>query len=261
VALDPWSLGLTVTNGSGLHAVSMGEYVLAAAMFASERIEARLAGHRTHTWPSHEGRQLLNGRRLRGRTAAIVGYGSVGREVARLLAACGMSILALKADPSQRVDGGWREPGTGDPDGSIPARIVGPDALGDIAAEADLVVLTLPSTPRTRGIVDAAVLGAMRPDAWLVNVGRGALVDEGALIRELQARSIGGAVLDVTAHEPLPADDPLWDAPNCLVTPHVSGTGDRDMLWHVTAGFMAENLLRYVRGEPVLNRTSGAAGY
>ncbi len=261
VALDPWALGLTVTNGSGLHAVPMGEYVLAAAMLASERIEARLAGHAAHSWPARGGRELLNGRRLRGRTAAIIGYGSVGREVARLLAACGMRILALKADPTRRVDHGWREPGTGDPDGSIPARIVGPGSLGDIVAEADLVVLTLPATARTRGIIDDGVLSAMRPDAWLVNVGRGALVDEDALVRVLRSRSIAGAVLDVVVEEPLPADHPLWDLPNCLVTPHVSGTGDRDMLWHVTAGFMAENLMRYLRGEPLLNRTSGIAGY
>ncbi len=260
-ALDPWSLGLTVTNGSGLHAVGLGEYVLAAALFATERIGARLAGHAAHSWPSRDGRRLLFGRRLRGRTAAVIGYGSVGREAARLLSACGVRILALKADPSHMADTGWREAGTGDPDGRIPERIVGPDALGDVVAEADLVVLTLPSTPRTRGIVGAAVLGAMRPDAWLINVGRGALVDEDALVRSLRAGTIGGAVLDVTAVEPLPPDHPLWDLPNCLVTPHVSGTGGVDVLWHITAGFMAENLTRYLRGEPLLNRTSGAAGY
>ncbi len=260
-ALDPWSLGLTVTNGSGLHAVGLGEYVLAAALFATERIGPRLAGHAAHSWPSQAGRRLLAGSRLRGRTAAIIGYGSVGREAARLLSACGVRILALKADPSHMADTGWREPGTGDPDGSIPERTVGPEALRDIVAEADLVVLTLPSTARTRGIIDAAVLGAMRPEAWLINVGRGALVDEDELIRMLRAGSIGGAVLDVTTVEPLPPAHPLWDLPNCLVTPHVSGTGGIGTLWHITASFMAENLLRYLRDEPLLNLTSGATGY
>lgn len=259
--LDPWSLGLTVTNGSGLHAVPMGEYVLAAALYASERIEARLARRAAHSWPSRTERNLLTGRRLRGRTAAIIGYGSVGREVARLLDAFGVRILALKADPSLRIDHGWREAGTGDPDGTIPARIVGPGSLGDIVSEADLVVLTLPATARTRGIIDAAVLGAMRPDAWLVNVGRGALVDEDALVAALRASQIGGAVLDVVSQEPLPPDHPLWDAPNCLVTPHISGTGDRQALWHTTAMLFAENLQRYLRGDELLNRTSGAAGY
>ena len=260
-ALDPWRLGITVTNGSGLHVVPMGEYVLAAALFASERIEARLARRAAHSWPSRDERELLTGRRLRGRTAAIIGYGSVGREVARLLDAFGVRILALKADPSQRIDHGWREPGTGDPDGVIPARVVGPDSLGDIVSEADLVVLTLPATPRTRGIIDAAVLGAMRRDAWLVNVGRGALVNEDALVDALRAGHIGGAVLDVVSQEPLPPDHPLWEAPNCLVTPHVSGSGDRKALWHTTAILFAENLQRYLGGDELLNRTSGAAGY
>jgi phosphoglycerate dehydrogenase-like enzyme len=260
-ALDPWSLGITVTNGSGLHVVQMGEYVLAAALFASERIEARLAGHAAHSWPSREERDLLTGRRLRGRTAAIIGYGSVGREVARLLDAFGVRILAFKADPSERLDRGWREPGTGDADGTLPAYIVGPGSLGDIVSEADLVVLTLPATPRTKGIIDAAVLGAMQPDAWLVNVGRGALVDEDALIQALRGGRIGGAVLDVASQEPLPPDHPLWDAPNCLVTPHISGTGDRQALWRTTAMLFAENLQRYLRGDELLNRTSGVAGY
>ncbi len=150
---------------------------------------------------------------------------------------------------------------TGDPDGIIPELIVGPNDLRNIAAEADLLILTVPSTPRTRGIIDRDILGLMRPDAWLINVGRGALVDEDALVATLRAGSIGGAVLDVATQEPLPAGHPLWDLPNCLVTPHIAGTGDRDALWHVTATFLAENLLRYLRDEPLYNRTSGAAGY
>lgn len=259
--LDPWGLGLTVTNGSGLHVVPMGEYVLGAVLYASERLEARLDADRAHRWASADEQPRLLGRRLRGRTAAIVGYGSVGREAARLLAACGVRILALKADPSHRRDDGWTEPGTGDPEGVIPERIVGLDGLLDIVAVSDYVVLALPSTPRTREVIDGSVLGAMRLDAWLINVGRGALVDEIALVAALRQRRIGGAVLDVTSVEPLPSGHPLWDAPGCLITPHISGTGDAEALWHATAGLMAQNLRRYLAGEPLLNVTSGAAGY
>jgi phosphoglycerate dehydrogenase-like enzyme len=259
--LDPWRLGLTVANGSGLHAVHLAEYVLGAATFAFGRISARMADHAAHRWVTGSDRLDLTGRRLRGRTAAIVGYGSVGRETARLLAACGMRILALKADPSRRVDEGWTEAGTGDPDGSIPERVVGPNGLADIVAEADLVVLTAPATDRTQNMIDTRILAAMRPDAWLVNVGRGALVDEEALTEALGERRIGGAVLDVTAVEPLPADSPLWDAPDCLITAHISGTGDPDALYHQAAILFAENLRRYVLGEPLLNVTSGTAGY
>lgn len=220
-----------------------------------------MAGHVAHAWPPEAVAMLLAGRRLRGLTAAIIGYGSVGREAARLLAGCGVRILALKSDPSKTVDTGWRELGTGDPDGSIPERIAGPESLREMAKEADFVVLALPSTPRTQGIVDAAVFSAMRPDSWLINVGRGALVDEEALIGALRTGRIGGAVLDVVAQEPLPPDHPLWELPNCLVVPHVSGSVGADALWHITAGFMAENLQRHLRGETLINRTSGSAGY
>jgi phosphoglycerate dehydrogenase-like enzyme len=256
---DPWGRGITVTNGSGLHAVAMGQYVLGAALLAFERLEARLANRAERRWA--DVRLALAGRRLRGRTAAVIGYGSVGREAARLLRACGVRILALKHDPARWDDAGWREPGTGDPDGSLPERIVGPGDISAIVAEADLVVLSLPLTARTRGIVDAAVLAAMRPDAWLVNVGRGALVDEDALADALRDERIGGAVLDVLVEEPLPAEHPFWGLPNCLVTPHVSGVGGLDEYWHLTALLLAEQLRRELAGEPLLNVTSGSAGY
>jgi len=261
LAADPWRHGVTVTNGSGIHAVHMGEYVLGATLLWGERLEARLANRTTHRWDRDFASRELRGRRIRGRTAAIVGYGSLGREAARLLHALGMRILAVKANPGRRVDTGWREPGTGDPEGALPERIVGIDGLRDVVGESDVVVLTLPATSRTRGIVDASVLGAMRPQALLVNVGRGALIDQDALIWTLREGRIGGAVLDVTVPEPLPDDSPLWALPGCLVTPHLSGWGDEAALWHTTALLFAENLRRYVTGEPLLNVTSKAAGY
>ena len=106
-----------------------------------------------------------------------------------------------------------------------------------------------------------AVLAAMRPDAWLLNVGRGALVDQPALVEALDDGTIGGAWLDVTTPEPLPPDDPLWRARNALVAPHVSGMGDLDALWHQSALLLAEQLRRDLAGEPKLNLTSGSAGY
>ncbi|MFN8521447.1 MAG: D-2-hydroxyacid dehydrogenase, partial [Chloroflexota bacterium] len=261
LAQDPWRDGLTVTNGSGIHAVHMGEYVLGAVLLWSERLEARLANRATRRWDRDFASRELRGRRLRGRTVTIVGYGSLGREAARMLHALGMRILAVKADPGRRADAGWREPGTGDPEGALPDRLVGTDGLLEVVGESDVVVLTLPATPRTLGLIDATVLGAMRPHALLVNVGRGALVDQGALVESLAARRRGGAVLDVTTPEPLPPDHPLWALPNCLVTPHLSGWGDQAALWHTTALLFAENLRRYAAGEPLLNVTSRAAGY
>jgi phosphoglycerate dehydrogenase-like enzyme len=237
----------------------MAEYALGAVLLASERLEARLANQSAQAWQSV--RFDLAGRRLRGRTALVVGYGSVGRETARLLHATGMRILAVKADPAIRVDAGWREPGTGDADGSLPERVVGPERLRDLAADADFVILSLPITDRTRGIVDASVLSAMRPDAWLVNVGRGALIDEAALIETLRLGRIGGAVLDVFVDEPLPPGHAFWSLERCLVTPHVSGIGGLDAFWHAAATLLAENLRRDLDGVPLLNVTSSRAGY
>lgn len=259
VPLDPWGRGLTVTNGSGVHAVAMAEYVLGAALMATERIRDRLANQAVGAWTGV--RWALAGRGLRGRTALVVGYGSVGREAARLLHACGVRILAVKADPSRRVDTGWSEPGTGDPQGVLPERLEGPGALPELARDADLVVLTMPGTPATSGVVDVRFLEALPRDAWIISVGRGSAIDEPALLDALRAGRIGGAVLDVTAEEPLPADHPFWSEPRCVVTPHTSGIGDLDAMWHRVALLMAEQLRRDATGTPLLNVTSGSQGY
>lgn len=256
---DPWGHGLTVTNGSGLHAVAMAEYVLGAVLFASEHLGGRLANQAARGWTDVQ--RALAGRRLRGRTALIVGYGSVGREAARLLHALGLRILAIKADPAARRDAGWVEPGTGDVEGRLPERFAGPDALLDLVPEADYVILSVPATARTAGIVSREVLAAMRPEAWLINVGRGRLIDEDALAEALARHAIGGAVLDVFVDEPLPPESPFWALEDCLVTPHVSGLGGMDAFWHATALLLAENLRRELAGEPLLNRTDPVAGY
>ncbi len=256
---DPWGRGLVVTNASGVHAVPMAEYVLGAALMITEQAGARAMNQTRRAWA--EVRSDLAGRGLRGRTALVVGYGSIGREVARLLHACGVRILAVKADPTRRADAGWCEAATGDPAGDIPERIGGPDALPELVPLADLLVLTMPGTTATRRLLDASLLAVMRPDAWVINVGRGSAIDEVALLETLRAGRIGGAVLDVTDQEPLPQDHPLWAEPRCIVTPHVSGLGDIDATWHRIALLLAEQLRRDAGGEPLLNVTSGTRGY
>jgi phosphoglycerate dehydrogenase-like enzyme len=188
----------------------------------------------------------------------LVGYGSIGREVARLARAFRMRVVAVKARPDQRSFRGFAEPGTGDPDGSLPEAIVGNDRLAEAVAGARWVVISLPLTDATRRLVDAAVLDAIPADAWLVNVGRGAVVDEDALVARLHAGSIGGAVLDVFSQEPLPADHPLWSAPNAILTPHLSGGRDR---FDVLAKLTAQNLRRLLAGEPLVNEVALARGY
>ena len=122
-------------------------------------------------WPDDQGQDALQGDQLRGKTLVIVGYGGIGREIARLAAAHGLRVVAVKADPSVRADDGFRVPGTGDPDGTIPDRIVGIDALREAAAEADFLSITLPLTERSRGIVSREVLAALPGHAWIINTG------------------------------------------------------------------------------------------
>jgi phosphoglycerate dehydrogenase-like enzyme len=246
--LDPaWRGELTVTTASGVYAVSVGEYVLGALLHASQDMSARLANHRARGWPDQ---RLPVGRPLRGATLAVVGYGGIGREVARLARAVGLRVLAVKQHPSEHADLRWHVAGTGDPDGSLPEQIVGPADLPAIAGAVDYLVLTAPLTPATRGLVDRTVLRALRPGAVVVNVGRGAVLDELALVEELAGGHLGGAILDVTETEPLPADSPLWSLDNVLVTPHVAARRED---WPALAALVAENLGRYERHEALLN--------
>ncbi|MBM4420625.1 MAG: D-2-hydroxyacid dehydrogenase [Chloroflexi bacterium] len=263
VATAPWRSGITVTNGSGLHAVALAEYTLAGMLQHTQRVAERVAAQRERRWPEWSGPEWvrLAGTRLRGSTAAILGYGSVGREIGRILAACGVRVLAAKARPQDTHDAGFRLPGTGDPEAAIPERIVGFDGVGAIVREADFVVITVPLTERTRGLVDAAFLAEMRRTACLVNVGRGGHVDEAALDRALREGTIAGAVLDVFEDEPLPRHSPLWTAPNVIIAPHVAGAGGFEAFWPDAAALFAENLRRWVAGQPLLNVVDGARGY
>jgi phosphoglycerate dehydrogenase-like enzyme len=248
---------VAVTNASGVHAVPMGEYVLAYLLHIAQDVDPRQANQRARAWPEHQ--PTLAGRLLRGKTLVILGYGSIGREVGRLAHGFGMRIIAVKSDPSTRVDHGYVYPGTGDPEGRYPERFVGIDALPAVVGEADYVVSALPGTAASTGVVSRAVIGAMRPTAWLVNVGRGSAVDEDALIEALRERRIGGSVLDVFRSEPLPADDPLWTLDRSIVTPHLSG-GPAE-LPELMIDLVAENLRRFASDEPLLNAVDLARGY
>jgi phosphoglycerate dehydrogenase-like enzyme len=249
----PWAKGILVTNGRGVFAIPIAEYVSGAILRINQPIARWAADQAARAWPVDDEPLAAI---ARGRTAVIVGYGSIGREVARQLAALGLRIVAVKPRPELRTDASYRVPGTGDPDGTIPERIVGVDALAAAAAEADYLVLTLPLTAESRGMIDASILAALHPSAWLLNVSRGALVDEGALLAALRAGRLAGAVLDVFSEEPLPPEHPLWDAPNVTITPHVSGATSR-----FRDDLIVENVRRYLAGEPLLNPVDPARGY
>jgi phosphoglycerate dehydrogenase-like enzyme len=247
----PWRHDIVTTNARGVYAIPIAEYVTGMVL-RSHQPPGWAVDQVAHRWPAEAPLISI----LRGSTALVVGYGSIGREIARQLSALGVRILAAKARPEKRADDGYRVPGTGDPDGSIPERIVGLDRLIEAARDADLLVVTVPLTDESRGLVDREVIAALPPHAWLVNISRGPIVDEGALLEALRSGAVGGAVLDVFAEEPLPPDSPWWDAPNTIVTPHASGVTLRyfDRL-------VIENVRRYLAGEPLLNQVDPERGY
>lgn len=247
-----------ITTTSGIHAGPMAEYVMAVILAWARRLPTTLALQRQREWP--KGRwNLLRSLELRDAVLGIVGYGSIGREIARLASAFGMHILAMKRRPEERRDQGYIESGLGDPEGRLPERFYGPEELHAMLGECDYVVVTLPLTPATRGLINAAALRAMKPSACLINVARGDIVVEQDLLQALRENRIAGAVLDVFSKEPLPADHPLWQYDNVILTPHIAAITDR--YEERASRLFAENLRRYLAGEPLWNEINREEGY
>ena len=252
---------LPLTTTSGVHAGTIAEYALTVMLALAHRVPRMTEWQARGGWPPDERRwELFVPTELRGATLGIIGYGSIGRELARMAtAALGMRVVALKRDPSRRADPDYCPPGTGDPEGSLPELWLGPDGLPELLEIADVVVMAAPLTPATRGMIGAAALARMKPTAYFINVGRGASVDEIALARALSERRIAGAAIDVFAEEPPPAGHPLYACDNVIVSPHVSGFlpsyDDR------CADLFAENLHRWLAGAPLLNLVDRARGY
>lgn len=234
-----------VSNARGMHADSMAEHAIGVLLaFARKLHLARDLQHGRH-WGQHElVREAPAFGTLEGATLGIVGFGAIGRAVARRARALGMRVIGLR-----------RRPGSG---GEAHAEW-GLERLHDLLAESDAVVLAAPLTSETRGLIGAAELGRMRPHAVLLNLGRGALVDEPALIEALERGEIAGAGLDVAAEEPLPAESPLWAMPQVILTPHVSGFGPR--YWERSVELFAAHVRAYLAGEPLPNLVDKQAGY
>jgi phosphoglycerate dehydrogenase-like enzyme len=248
---------VAITTVSGIHATPIAEYVFASILAHRWRVPLWTHCQREREWPA--GRWDLYARpELRGSTLGIVGYGSIGREVARIAQAFGMRVLAIRR-LNERAKPSYAEEHTGDPAGAIPDTLYTPDALHEMLAESDYVVLALPLTSETFHIIGEAELRFMKPTAYLVNIARGPLVDEAALVQALRDGWIAGSGLDVFEQEPLPGDSPLWDLENALISPHVAGFTPR-YDERATALF-AENLRRYLSGQPLLNLVDKGLGY
>lgn len=229
---------IMLTNNSGAMDIPIAEHVLAMVLAAAKRLYLYRDQQRSHVWEEHRQDEI------RGATLVVFGLGSIGAETARLGAAMGMRVIGVRRSTAPM-------PGV--------ERIVPPEQLADVASEADYLAVCAPLTQRTRGAVSREVLARMKPSAWVVNIARGPIIDEAALIDALREKRIGGAALDALATEPLPADSPLWGFGNVMITPHSSNSSPN--VRPRTVALIRENLRRYKVGEPLLNVVDIEAGY
>jgi phosphoglycerate dehydrogenase-like enzyme len=224
---------VTVTTSSGVHAIPLAEFAILGLLAIAKELPRLVEDQRARAWP--ELRHPL--RELDGQTVFLVGLGAIGRETARLAKAFGMRTVGFRRTPGPPPD--WVD------------EVHGPGRLAELAGRADAMVVSLPLTEQTAGLIDRATIERLPPGCIFVNVGRGGVVDEQALVEALAERRIAGAALDVFATEPLPADSPLWTLSNVLVTPHAAALSARENE-RITELF-CDNLRRYLDGRPLRN--------
>ena len=237
---------VVLTNSTGLHAICIPEHILGQMLVLARnfheavRLQARAEWNRFAVIAHQGGVRELHGAHL-----AILGAGPIGANLARLAAALGMRVRVMRRDPGRSVEHA--------------EAVVAPADLHALLAWADFVVLAVPLTAETRGLIGAAELRAMRSSAYLINVARGEVVDEVELVRCLRAGAIAGAALDVFNEEPLPADHPLWALPNAVLTPHISGY--TATYFDRMLALFEDNLARFLAEQPLRNVVDKRLGY
>jgi phosphoglycerate dehydrogenase-like enzyme len=242
---------IPVANASGAYSVPVAECAIGMLLAVTRKITKGVRYQLQSKWEDGDYEPWC-GVDIQGMTMGIVGYGSIGREIARIARAMGMNILACKRDPKKRDDlMTYTFPGTGDPHGQIPAGWYGIDRVTEMLQKSDVVMVTLPHTPETEHLLGERELKAIPRHAFFANVGRGAVVDEAALARKLQAGELAGAALDVTEVEPLSAESPLWKMENVLIMPHIASYTAAQAKRAATC--FIENVRRDLAGEPLLN--------
>jgi phosphoglycerate dehydrogenase-like enzyme len=235
---------VVVTSARGIRARSIAEHVLGVTIALARLLPATLRAQAAHRWAQEE--LEAGARTLHGQCMGIIGLGAIGLEVAKIAAPFGFRIVAI------------RRHAAGPPPAGVEA-VWTPDQLPDLLACSDVVVLAAPHTPETKRLIGQPQLDCMKRDALLVNVARGKLVDDDALVAALRDGRIGGAALDVFSDEPLDAASPYWDLPNVIVTPHTSGA--MQDYWTPLVALFAANLRRFEKGEPLVNVVDKVAGY
>lgn len=249
---------ITFTTLSGAVAPQVAEHVLMMLLALGHKMPELHALQVKAEWPRDRW-ERLNPLELRNSTVGLIGYGSIGREIARLLQPLNVRILATKRDAMHPAHTDYEIEGLGDPQGDLFARLYPAEAVKPMLKECDFVVVCAPLTPASRGMIGEAELAAMKPGAYLVDVSRGGIVNHSALIAALQEKKIGGAALDVFPEEPLPASSPLWKLPNVIISPHISGISPH----YASRAFalFSENLKRYLHNQPLYNQFNRERGY
>jgi phosphoglycerate dehydrogenase-like enzyme len=246
------SRGVRVTNASGVNDVPIAEWCVAMMIIFERDIRGLLANQRAHVWD--RGARFQS--ELRGRRVGIIGYGNIGREVGRVCCCLGLEVWAMDVRPIGPRPNRYAVPGTGDPEGVVPHRTFTADQMADFLPHLDFLILTTPLTAGTRGMIGERELRLLKPTAVLLNPARGPLIVQEPLLAALKERWFAGAALDTHFQYPLPPEHPLWDMPNVILTPHISGSSaGREFLPRVWELF-AENLERYINGRPLLNELS-----
>jgi len=238
--------GILVTNSRGIQAITMAEHVMGGLLLLSRKFNLMLAAQRDRRWIQNEFTREVWPWSVRGRSMTILGLGATGQEVARLAHAFGMRVTGIR----RRLDR---------PVPPFVDQVVGHDQLALALRGCDVLVVSAPSVPETDRLVGAREIALLNPGAIIINVARGKIVDEAALIEGLQQGRLGGAVLDVFEQEPLSPGSPLWDLPNVVISPHSSGV--RPDHWNDVIDMFSENLRRFQHGEPLLNMVDCTAGY
>lgn len=237
---------IILTNAREVHGPVVAEHVIALIFALAKKIPVAVRLQEKREWGQQRmWDELPRVREIAGATIGLVGLGSIGRAVAKSAKALGMRVVAVREHPEKGSEGA--------------DTVFGPAQMNEVFRQADYIVLAAPVTEGTNAIANAERLALMKPDACLINVGRGPLVDEAALTAALREKKIGGAALDVFPKEPLAADSPLWDVPRLLITPHSAALTDK--LWERHYALFSENLRRYLNAQPLLGLVDKRKGY
>jgi phosphoglycerate dehydrogenase-like enzyme len=237
-----------VTTARGIRARAIAEHVVCMTIALARRLPHAMRAQAEHRWAQNELEGAASGVwSLRGKRMAIVGFGAIGQEIARLVEPFGVAIAAIRRRPerSAAIRSG--------------VEVFAPDRLHDALANSDVAVLSMPHTPETKQIIGRRELSLVKRGALLINIARGKLIDDDAVVEALRSGQLGGAALDVFTHEPLEPSSPYWDLPNVIVTPHTSGA--MEDYWTPLVALFSENLRRFEKNEPLLNAVDKSVGY